>query len=85
MRLGVENSVNEAFRMLRSGQAKSVFALLENALGAVVMDAVRGEHPDPGMTMLGVVPGEEGPAEGGRYDDRATSPAARVAAGRNAR
>ena len=28
-----------------------------------------GEHRDPGMTMLGVVPGEEGAAESGRDGD----------------
>ena len=29
-----------------------------------MMDIIRGEHRDPGMAVLGVVPGEERPAEG---------------------
>ena len=30
----------------------------------VMMDIIGGEHRDPGMAVLGVVPGEERPAEG---------------------
>ena len=29
-----------------------------------MMDIIGGEHRDPGMAVLGVVPGEERPAEG---------------------
>ena len=35
----------------------------------MMMDVVRGEHRDPAMAMLGVVPREERPAEGDRGGD----------------
>ena len=66
--------MNESFRVLGPSQAKSTFTALENALGSAVMDVIGGEHRDAGMTMLGVVPGEEGPAEGGRGGDVCEAP-----------
>ena len=50
-----------------SGSA--AFALFEDLLGSTVMDVLGGEHRDPGMSMLGVVPREVGPAEAGRDGD----------------
>ena len=44
-------------------------ALLQHALGSIVMDVVRGEHGDPAMAMFGVVPREERSAEGDRGGD----------------
>ena len=38
-------------------------------MSPTVMDIIGGEHRDSSMSMLGVVPGEEGPAEGGRGGD----------------
>ena len=67
--MGFRGSVNESFRVLRPCQAQGAFALLENARGAAVMDVIGGEHGDSAMTVLGVVPGEEGPAERGRSGD----------------
>ena len=43
--------------------------MFEDAPGAAVMDIVGGEHRDPAMTMLGVVPGKERPAERSRGGD----------------
>ena len=39
-------------------------ALSQHIRCPVMMDIVGGEHRDPGMAVLGVVPGEERPAEG---------------------
>ena len=39
-------------------------ALSQHDLGSTVMDIVRGEHRDAAVAVLGVVPGEECPAEG---------------------
>ena len=41
-------------------------ALVQHAPGSMMMDVVRGEHRDPAVAMLGVVPGEERSAEGDR-------------------
>ena len=48
------------------GEAKGAFALLEDLAGLAVVDVMWGEHRDPAMSMLGVVPREEGAAESGR-------------------
>ena len=45
------------------GVLQGALALFEDTLGAAVMDVAWGEHGDPGMSMLVVVPREEGPAE----------------------
>ena len=39
-------------------------ALVQHALGTMVMDIVRGEHGNAAMSMLGVVPREERATEG---------------------
>ena len=49
-------------------------ALLQHALGSIVMDVVRGEHRDPAMAMFGVVPREERSAEGDRGGDVVEAP-----------
>ena len=64
--LGLGNTVNESFRMLRPSQAKDAFTLFENTLGPAVMDIIRGDHGDTRAAMLGVVPSEKGPAEHAR-------------------
>ena len=51
------------------GEAKGAFALLEDSAGSTVVDVMGGEHRDPGMPMLGVVPGEQRTAEGARGRD----------------
>ena len=61
--------MNESFRVLGPSPAQGALAFLKNALSPTVMDVVGGEHRDPGMTMLGVVPREEGPAERDRGGD----------------
>ena len=38
---------NEAFGMTGPGGLKGPPALLQHALGSIVMDVVRGEHRDP--------------------------------------
>ena len=48
--------------------------LVEHAPGSMMMDVVRGEHRDPAMAMLGVVPGEERSAEGDRGGDVVEAP-----------
>ena len=40
--------MNESFRVLRPGRLQGAFTLLEDALGAAVMDVVWGEHRDSG-------------------------------------
>ena len=52
--------MNESFRVLGPSAAQGEFAFLKNALSRTVMDVIGGEHCDPGTTMLGVVPREEG-------------------------
>ena len=58
--------MNESFRVPGPSATQGVFAFLDNAPSAPVMDVIGGEHRDSAMVVLGVVPGEEGPAEGGR-------------------
>ena len=65
---------NEAFGVTSPGGLKGPPALVQHALGSMVMDMVRGEHSDPGMAMLGVVPGEERSAEGDRGGDVVEAP-----------
>ena len=60
---------NEAFGMTGPGGLKGPPALLQHALGSIVMHVVRGEHRDPAMAMFGVVPREEPSAEGDRGGD----------------
>ena len=65
---------NEAFGMTGPGGLKGPPALVQHALGSMVMDIVRGEHRDAAMTMLGVVPREERSAEGDRGGDVVEAP-----------
>ena len=60
--------------MTGPGGLKGAPALVEHAPGSMMMDVVRGEHRDPAMAMLGVVPGEERPAEGDRGGDVVEAP-----------
>ena len=60
---------NEAFGMTGPGGLQGPPALLQHALGSIVMDVVRGEDGDPAMAMFGVVPREERSAEGDRGGD----------------
>ena len=60
---------NEAFGMTGPGGLQGPPALLQHALGSIVMHVVRGEHGDPAMAMFGVVPREERSAEGDRGGD----------------
>ena len=53
---------------------KGPSALVQHALGSMVMDIVRGEHRDAAMAMLGVVPGEERSAEGDGGGDVVEAP-----------
>ena len=48
--------MNEAFRVVCPGVLQGALALFEDTLGAAVMDVAWGEHGDPGMSMLVVVP-----------------------------
>ena len=61
--------MNEAFRVVCLGVLQGALALFEDTLGAAVMDVAWGEHGDPGMSMLVVVPREEAPAERDRGVD----------------
>ena len=61
--------MNEAFRVVCPGVLQGTLALFEDLLGAAVMDVAGGEHGDTGVSMLVVVPGEEGSAERGRGVD----------------
>ena len=61
--------MNESLRVLRPCRSQGAFALLEDALGAAVMDVTGGEHGDTAMTVLGVVPGKERAAERDRGGD----------------
>lgn len=62
---------DEALRVSGVGVGEDALALGEQVGGATVVDALRGEQPDAAVTMLGVVPGEEAPAEGASVLDRA--------------
>lgn len=66
--------MDESFRVLGPSPAQGAFAFLKNALSPTVMDVVGGDHRDPGMTMLGVVPGDGGPAESDRGGDIGEAP-----------
>ena len=55
--------MNEPFRVFGPSFVPGALALFEDTLGAAVMDVAWGEHGDPGMSMVVVVPREEGPAE----------------------
>ena len=68
-RLGLGGSADESLRVPVPSEAKGAFALFEDLLGSTVMDVLGGEHRDSGMSMLGVVPREEGAAETGRDGD----------------
>ena len=50
--------------MIGPGGLKSASALVEHALRPMMMNIVQGEHRDPAMAMLGMVPSEERSAEG---------------------
>ena len=60
--------------MTGPGGLKGPRALVQHALGSMMMDVVRGEHRDPAMAMLGVVPREERSAEGDRGGDVVEAP-----------
>ena len=47
--------MDESVRVLAPGEAKGLFAFLQDSVGSTVVDVMRGEHRDPGMSMLGVV------------------------------
>ena len=55
--------MNEPFRVFGPSFVPGALALFEDKLGAAVMDVAWGEHGDPGMSRVVVVPREEGPAE----------------------
>ena len=50
--------------MMGPGGLKGPLTLLQHAVGSMMMDIIWGEHRDPSVAMLGVVPGEERSAEG---------------------
>jgi len=54
---------------LSPGVFQGAVAVCEDAVGASVVDIAGGEHGDTGVSMLAVVPGEEGSAERGRGVD----------------
>ena len=56
--------MDEAFGVKGPGGLQGTSALSQHIRCSVMMDIIRGEHRDPGMAVLGVVPGEERPAEG---------------------
>ena len=60
--------------MTGPGRLKGAPALVEHALGSMMMHVIRGEHRDPAMAMLGVVPGEERSAEGAGGGDVVEAP-----------
>ena len=66
--------LNEAFRVFGPGGLKRTLTLFQHALCPPVVDIVRGEHGDPAMPMLGVVSGEERPAEGDGGGDVVEAP-----------
>ena len=49
-------------------------ALVQHALGSMVMDVARGEHGNAAMSMLGVVPREERSTEGDGGGDVVKAP-----------
>ena len=61
--------MDEPYGILSPGVLPGALALFEDALGASVVDIAGGEHGDTGVSMLAVVPGEEGSAERGRGVD----------------
>ena len=56
--------MDEAFGVKGPGGLQGTSALSQHIRYSVMMDIIGGEHRDPGMAVLGVVPGEERPAEG---------------------
>ena len=56
--------MDEAFGVKGPGGLQGTSALSQHIRCPVMMDIIGGEHRDPGMAVLGVVPGEERPAEG---------------------
>ena len=56
--------MDEAFGVKGPGGLKGPLTLFQHAVSSMMMDIIWGEHRDPGMAVLGVVPGEERPAEG---------------------
>ena len=56
--------MDEAFGVKGPGGLQGRSALSQHIRYSVMMDIIGGEHRDPGMAVLGVVPGEERPAEG---------------------
>ena len=62
--VGLWDPSNEAFRVAGPGGLKGPLTLFQHAVGSMMMDILWGEHGDPCVAMLGVVPGEERPAEG---------------------
>ena len=61
---GFRGAVDEAFGVKGPGGLRGTSALSQHIRCSVMMDIIRGEHRDPGMAVLGVVPGEDRPAEG---------------------
>ena len=61
---GFRGAVDEAFGVKGPGGLQGTSALSQHIRYSVMMDIIGGEHRDPGMAVLGVVPGEERPAEG---------------------
>ena len=55
---------DEAFRMDGVGSGQDGGARVADGLGATVVDGFRGAQAEAGVTVLGVVPGEEVAAEG---------------------
>ena len=68
------DALNEAFGMTGPGGLKGPSALVQHALGSMMMNVVRGEHRDAAMAMLGVVPREERSAEGDGGGDVVEAP-----------
>ena len=61
---GFRSAVDEAFGVKGPGGLQGTSALSQHIRCSVMMDIIGGEHRDPAMAVLGVVPGEERPAEG---------------------
>ena len=62
--VGLWDPSYEAFRVMGPGGLKGSLTLFQHAVGSMMMDILWGEHRDPSVAMLGVVPGEERSAEG---------------------
>ena len=73
-RLGLRDSPHEVFRVFGPRLLESALTLGEHLTGPVVMDISRGEHRDPAVAMLMVVPREEGSAEVDRRADVGEAP-----------